>query len=108
MNPSTKRKRNVPGGAGIAAKGAQRSRRTERNFDCRIDQEQEVERLRQAMMRLRAPQRLALALHYVDELQQQRIVSVVDVTEFRVSQIRTNAIARLQAGGRSARRKEPV
>ncbi|HEY0970389.1 MAG TPA: FliA/WhiG family RNA polymerase sigma factor [Gemmatimonadales bacterium] len=61
-----------------------------------ITREQEVDVLRDAIMRLKEQERTVLALYYFEELKLHEIAKVLDLTESRVSQIRSKAISRLR------------
>lgn len=61
-----------------------------------ITHEQEVELLRDAIMRLKEQERVVLSLYYFEDLKLHEIATVLSLTESRVSQIRTKAISRLR------------
>jgi RNA polymerase sigma factor for flagellar operon FliA len=65
--------------------------------DERINRREEVALLRDAILRLKEQERTVLALYYYEEKKLHEIAVVLDVTESRVSQIRTKALARLRA-----------
>jgi RNA polymerase sigma factor FliA len=58
---------------------------------------QEVAVLRDAIMGLKEQERTVLALYYFEELKLHEIAKVLELTESRVSQIRSKAIQRLRA-----------
>ena len=58
--------------------------------------EAEQEKLREALGQLKEQERTVLALYYYEELKMHQIASVLGLTESRVSQIRSRAIARLR------------
>lgn len=62
-----------------------------------LNREQELVLLRQAIARLNEQERTVLTLCYYEELKLHEIATVIGVTESRVSQIRTKALARLRA-----------
>jgi RNA polymerase sigma factor for flagellar operon FliA len=61
-----------------------------------LGRQEEVELLRDAIVRLPEKERTVMGLYYYEELNQRQIAEVMHVTESRVSQIRTQAIARLR------------
>jgi RNA polymerase sigma factor for flagellar operon FliA len=61
-----------------------------------LTREQEVVALQAALRALSSRERTVLALYYYEELRLHQIAEVLGVTESRVSQIRTRAIARLR------------
>lgn len=63
----------------------------------RLTREQEVARLRSEMEALDARERLVLGLYDFDQRKLREIAELLDVTESRVSQIRTRAIRRLRS-----------
>ena len=65
--------------------------------DDRLAQQEMADRIRTALEALPARERQVLALYYYEELTQQQIGQVLGVTESRVSQLRSQAIARLQS-----------
>jgi RNA polymerase sigma factor for flagellar operon FliA len=62
-----------------------------------LNHEQEVGLLAVALAALGEQQRIVLTLHYYEELKLSEIAAVLGVTESRVSQIRSKALARLRA-----------
>ena len=62
-----------------------------------INHEQEVEYLRDAIMGLKEQERVVLSLYYFEELKLHEIAEVLSLTESRVSQIRSKALAKLRA-----------
>ena len=62
----------------------------------RIGTEQEVARLRECIARLKDQERTVLTLSYFEELKLHEIASILGLTESRVSQIRTKALAKLR------------
>lgn len=73
------------------------------DVETRLTREQEVELLRDAILRLRPRERSVLALYYYEELRMHEIAEVLQVTESRVSQIRTAALASLREALRPMR-----
>ena len=65
-------------------------------IDDLLNHEQEVGLLAAALAALNEQQRIVLTLHYYEELKLSEIAAVLGVTESRVSQIRTKALARLR------------
>lgn len=61
-----------------------------------IAQAEEAALLRDAVLRLKEQERVVLSLYYFEELKLREIAEVLEVTESRVSQIRTRALARLR------------
>jgi RNA polymerase sigma factor for flagellar operon FliA len=55
-----------------------------------------VERLREALLELPEQERTVLSLYYFEELRLNDIARILDVSESRVSQIRSKAIRRLR------------
>jgi len=65
-------------------------------IDEQIAREQEVVLLRDAIMKLKEQERTVLALYYFEELKLHEIAEILELTESRVSQIRSKALARLR------------
>ncbi len=61
-----------------------------------LTHEQEVEHLKQAMMKLKEQERIVLSLYYFEELKLHEIATVLELTESRVSQIRSKALSKLR------------
>jgi RNA polymerase sigma factor for flagellar operon FliA len=61
-----------------------------------LTHDQEVAVLREAIMGLKEQERTVLALYYFEELKLHEIAKVLELTESRVSQIRSKAIQRLR------------
>ena len=61
-----------------------------------ITHDQEVAVLREAILQLKEQERTVLALYYFEELKLHEIAKVLELTESRVSQIRSKAISRLR------------
>ena len=61
-----------------------------------LTREQEVDALREAILKLKEQERTVLALYYFEELKLHEIATVLELTESRVSQIRSKAILRLR------------
>ena len=64
--------------------------------DERINREQEVGFLREAILGLKDQERTVLALYYFEELKLRDIAEILGLTESRVSQIRSKALSRLR------------
>jgi RNA polymerase sigma factor for flagellar operon FliA len=62
----------------------------------RINNEQEVTLLRDAILQLKDQERVVLSLYYFEELKLHEIAEVLGVTESRASQIRSRAIGKLR------------
>ncbi|MCC6245709.1 MAG: FliA/WhiG family RNA polymerase sigma factor [Gemmatimonadaceae bacterium] len=58
--------------------------------------EQEVAHLKDAIMRLKEQERVVLSLYYFEELKLHEIAKVLELTESRVSQIRSKALSKLR------------
>src|SRR5262249_58583117 len=69
---------------------------TEDGVDEKIGREQEVAMLREAIMKLKEQERTVLALYYFEDLKLHEIAEILGLTESRVSQIRSKALARLR------------
>ena len=65
-------------------------------IDERLGREQEVTMLRDAILKLKEQERTVLALYYFEELKLHEIAEILGLTESRVSQIRSKALARLR------------
>ena len=65
--------------------------------DERLSRENEVALLREAILRLNDQERTVLSLYYFEELKSADIADVLDISESRVSQIRSKALGRLRA-----------
>jgi len=74
-------------------------------LDDALTQEQELVAMQAAIRTLGSRERTVLTLYYYEELRLHQIAEVLGVTESRVSQIRTQAIARLRE--QLARLREP-
>jgi len=61
-----------------------------------LTHEQEVSHLRDAIMRLKDQERVVLSLYYFEELKLHEIAKVLELTESRVSQIRSKALGKLR------------
>ncbi len=62
-----------------------------------INREQEVTLLRDEILKLKDQERIVLSLYYFEELKLHEIASIMSLTESRISQIRSKAIANLRA-----------
>jgi RNA polymerase sigma factor for flagellar operon FliA len=62
-----------------------------------VNLEQEVELLRLAILQLKEQERRVLCLYYYEDLRLHEIAAILELTESRVSQIRTKAIGKLRA-----------
>jgi RNA polymerase sigma factor for flagellar operon FliA len=64
--------------------------------DDRLAREEEVARLREAMLELKDQERTVLSLYYFEELKAREIAAVMGVSESRISQIRSKALVQLR------------
>jgi RNA polymerase sigma factor for flagellar operon FliA len=62
-----------------------------------LNLQQEVDVLREAILRLKEQERVVLSLYYFEELKLHEIATILELTESRVSQIRSKAITKLRA-----------
>jgi len=67
-----------------------------RDLDEAIAREEEIEILKEEILKLKRKERLVLSLYYFEGLKLHEIASVLGVTESRVSQIRSKAIQTLR------------
>jgi RNA polymerase sigma factor for flagellar operon FliA len=65
--------------------------------DERLTREEEVALLREALLGLKDQERTVLSLYYFEELKAREIAEVLGVSESRISQIRSKALAQLRA-----------
>ncbi len=68
----------------------------ESEVETSLTHEQEVSHLRDAIMRLKDQERVVLSLYYFEELKLHEIAKVLELTESRVSQIRSKALSKLR------------
>lgn len=61
-----------------------------------LTHEQEVVHLKDAILRLKEQERVVLSLYYFEELKLHEIAKVLELTESRVSQIRSKALSKLR------------
>ncbi len=61
-----------------------------------LTHEQEVAHLKHAILRLKDQERVVLSLYYFEELKLHEIAKVLELTESRVSQIRSKALSKLR------------
>ncbi len=64
--------------------------------DVRMEQEEQVAALRTAILELKDQQRTVLSLYYFEELNAREIAEVLNISESRVSQIRSKALSQLR------------
>ncbi|MGI8497850.1 MAG: sigma-70 family RNA polymerase sigma factor [Gemmatimonadaceae bacterium] len=69
---------------------------TEENIEDRIIRAEDLARLRGAIRGLKEQERTVLSLYYYEELKLHEIATILELTESRVSQIRSRALARLR------------
>lgn len=62
-----------------------------------INHAQELERLKEGLLQLTERERLVLTLYYYEDLKLHEIAKVLDLTESRISQIRSKALKSLRA-----------
>ena len=71
-------------------------RATGESADERLQQEEQAAALRDAILELKDQQRTVLSLYYFEELNAREIAEVLGISESRVSQIRSKALAQLR------------
>lgn len=71
-------------------------RSTADGADERMEHEEEVAALREAILGLKDQQRTVLSLYYFEELNAREIAEVLNISESRVSQIRSKALSALR------------
>ena len=71
-------------------------RATGESADERLQQEEQAAALRHAILELNDQQRTVLSLYYFEELNAREIAEVLGISESRVSQIRSKALAQLR------------
>jgi RNA polymerase sigma factor for flagellar operon FliA len=69
---------------------------THRDIEDRLNLGQEVDILRDAILRLKEQERIVLTLYYYEELKLHEIATILELTESRVSQVRSKALSRLR------------
>jgi RNA polymerase sigma factor for flagellar operon FliA len=69
----------------------------EEELDEAINREEELQILKDEILKLKKQERLVLSLYYFEELKLHEIASILGVTESRVSQIRSKAIGNLKS-----------
>jgi RNA polymerase sigma factor for flagellar operon FliA len=70
---------------------------TGQKIEDELNLQQEVDVLRDAILRLKEQERVVLSLYYFEELKLHEIATILELTESRVSQIRSKAIQKLRA-----------
>jgi len=68
----------------------------EEGIDDVLNKQQEVAHMREAILKLKEQERTVLALYYFEELKLHEIAEILDLTESRVSQIRSKALQKLR------------
>ncbi len=68
----------------------------EEGADERLAREEDVARLREAMLELKDQERTVLSLYYFEELKAREIADIMGVSESRISQIRSKALSQLR------------
>lgn len=66
------------------------------DVEASLTREQEVAHLKDAILRLNEQERVVLSLYYFEELKLHEIAKVLELTESRVSQIRSKALSKLR------------
>ena len=66
------------------------------SIDDELGREEEVALLREALMNLKERERLVVSLYYLEELKLHEIARILELTESRISQIRSGAIQKLR------------
>jgi RNA polymerase sigma factor FliA len=79
---------------------------TDRGVEDSLNLEEEVGILRDALLELKEQERVVLSLYYFEELKLHEIASILNLTESRVSQVRSKAITKLR--GRMAPLRQAV
>jgi RNA polymerase sigma factor FliA len=69
---------------------------SDRGIEDLLNLEEEVDMLKSAILELKDQERLVLSLYYYEELKLHEIATIMELTESRVSQIRSKAISRLR------------
>jgi RNA polymerase sigma factor for flagellar operon FliA len=72
------------------------SNEDEEGVEDRLNKQQEVAIMREAILRLKEQERTVLSLYYFEELKLHEIAEILDLTESRVSQIRSKALSKLR------------
>ena len=70
--------------------------REESEVEEQLTHEQEVAHLKDAILKLKEQERIVLSLYYFEELKLHEIAKVLELTESRVSQIRSKALSKLR------------
>lgn len=88
----------APGERETAAPVPVETLRSEYDIDVEdsLTHEQEVSHLKDAIMHLKEQERVVLSLYYFEELKLHEIAKVLELTESRVSQIRSKALSKLR------------
>lgn len=66
------------------------------DLEDRLTRERQVEAMKKAIMDLNETERIVITLNYYEELRLREIAEILELTESRVSQIRTRALAKLR------------
>lgn len=69
---------------------------TQHDIEERVSLGEEVEILRDALLRLKEQERIVLTLYYYEEMKLREVATILGLTESRVSQIRAKALTRLR------------
>ena len=73
------------------------------DVDARLTTSQEIALLRDAILGLGPQERIVLSLYYFEELKLHQIATILELTESRISQIRTRALSKLRQAMRALR-----
>lgn len=65
-------------------------------IEAELTRREEVEAMREAILELKEQERIVLSLYYFEELKLHEIGAIIQLTESRVSQIRSRAVAKLR------------
>lgn len=84
------------GDFGMASAAETLADETHGDIEETLNHEQEVGLLRDAIMELKEQERIVLSLYYFEELKLHEIALVLNLTESRVSQIRSKALGKLR------------
>lgn len=66
------------------------------DIESRLNLQEEAEILREAILKLKEQERVVLSLYYYEELKLHEIADILELTESRVSQIRSKALLKLR------------
>jgi RNA polymerase sigma factor FliA len=69
---------------------------SDRGIEDLLNLEEEIDTLKSAILALQDQERMVLSLYYYEELKLHEIAAIIELTESRVSQIRSKAISKLR------------